>query len=181
MKHAAWPRPPLILGIVLGETVERYLFISVERYGISWFSRPVVIALFAIALLGLLRPFFQDVKIHGGWKRMLTDFGRPTFRGSDLFYVFIIGLLATMLYQASFWNISAKIVPMVVGSLALVLATVSLLNQVFRPLERKADVGVGRRAPRRRSSRRSTWISAPTPATCRRWSFCSGQPCSSAG
>lgn len=142
MKMLRWPRPPLILGIVLGETVERYLFISVERYGVSWFSRPVVIALFAIALLGLLRPFFQDVKIHGGWRRMLTDFGRPSFRMSDLFYIFIIGLLGAMLIQASGWNISAKIVPMVVGSMALAFALMSLLNQVFRPLERQAQLGV---------------------------------------
>jgi TctA family transporter len=143
MKMLKWPRPPLILGIVLGETVERYLFISVERYGVAWFSRPVVIALFAIAILGLLRPFLQDVKIHGGWKRMLTDFGRPTFRAEDVFYLFIIGLLATMLYQASAWNMSAKIVPLVVGSLALTFATVSLLNQVFRPLEREVDLSMG--------------------------------------
>src|SRR3954447_26706343 len=36
MKQFKWPRPPLILGVVLGDTIERYLFISVERYGITW-------------------------------------------------------------------------------------------------------------------------------------------------
>ena len=34
MKQAKWPRPPLLLGIVLGEVVERYMFISVQRYGL---------------------------------------------------------------------------------------------------------------------------------------------------
>ena len=43
MKQARWPRPPLILGIVLGEVVERYMFISVQRYGLSWMSCPVVV------------------------------------------------------------------------------------------------------------------------------------------
>ncbi|CAN0554228.1 unnamed protein product, partial [Laminaria digitata] len=36
MKRLRWPRPPLILGFVLGGLVERYMFISVERYGADW-------------------------------------------------------------------------------------------------------------------------------------------------
>ena len=33
MKRCGWPRPPLVLGFVLGKLIERYMFISVERYG----------------------------------------------------------------------------------------------------------------------------------------------------
>jgi TctA family transporter len=142
MKQMKWARPPLLLGLVLGEIIERYMFISVERYGVAWMTRPVVVILFALAFIGLLRPFLQDVRIHGGWKKMLTDFGRPTFRPSDLFYVFLLGLIAIMLYEASGWNMSAKIVPMIVGSLALFFGTISLLNQIFRPLEREVDLGM---------------------------------------
>ena len=29
MKQCKWPRPPLILGVVLGDTIERYMFISI--------------------------------------------------------------------------------------------------------------------------------------------------------
>ena len=36
MKRLRWPRPPLILGFVLGGLVERYMFISTERYGADW-------------------------------------------------------------------------------------------------------------------------------------------------
>jgi TctA family transporter len=132
MKQLKWPRPPLLLGIVLGDIIERYMFISVERYGASWLLRPIVFILFALAIFGLLRPFFQDVRIHGGLKKMLTDFGRPVFRPSDLFYVFMIVTISVMLIEASTWNFSAKLVPMIVGTLALVFATISLLNQIFR-------------------------------------------------
>ena len=65
MKQFKWPRPPLILGAVLGDTIERYMFISVERYGISWFARPVVAILFIMAIIGLLRPLIQDIKQPG--------------------------------------------------------------------------------------------------------------------
>ena len=132
MKQARWPRPPLILGIVLGEVVERYMFISVQRYGLSWMTRPVVLVLFVMALIGVLRPFLEDVTAHGGLKRMLTDFGRPRFRISDLFYVFMIVVLGAMLMPALQWNFSARIVPTIVGSLALSFAALGLLNQIFR-------------------------------------------------
>src|SRR5262249_40092866 len=32
MKHFRWPRPPLVLGFILGSILERYMFISIERY-----------------------------------------------------------------------------------------------------------------------------------------------------
>ena len=76
MKQFKWPRPPLILGVVLGDTIERYMFISIERYGMSWMLRPVVVLLFALAIVGLVRPLLQDIRSQGGLKQMLTSFQR---------------------------------------------------------------------------------------------------------
>ena len=45
MKRFAWPRPPLILAMVLSSIVERNLFISVNRYGVAWFGHPLVIVI----------------------------------------------------------------------------------------------------------------------------------------
>ena len=56
MKQYKWPRPPLVLGLVLGDTIERYMFISIERYGLHWLCRPVVAILLTMAIIGLLRP-----------------------------------------------------------------------------------------------------------------------------
>ena len=133
MKQFKWPRPPLILGFVLGDVIERYMFISIERYGAAWLGRPVVIVLLAFAAVGLVRPLVQDVAIHGGLRTMLTDFSRPRLRPSDLFYVFIIAVLGGMLMVAADWDFGAKIAPMIVGSIALACAVASLVNQVFRP------------------------------------------------
>lgn len=143
MKMLKWPRPPLLLGCVLGEIVERYLFISIQRYGVDWFARPLVIVIFAFALVGLLRPFLQDVKIHGGLKKMLTDFhAKPNFQKDQLFYVFLMAVLGYMMWEASHWNMSAKIVPLIVGSVAAVCMTISLFNYLFRRPEAHADVGL---------------------------------------
>jgi len=132
MKQLKWPRPPLILGLVLGDIIERYMFISVERYGLSWLSRPVVIALLALALLGLVRPFVQDIRIHGGIRGMLSGFGRPKLSLPDLLPAFLIVLMSVMLLQAMEWGFGAQIVPLTVGTMGLCFVTVSLLNQVFR-------------------------------------------------
>jgi TctA family transporter len=132
MKQLKWPRPPLILGLVLGDIIERYMFISVERYGLTWLQRPVVIVVLLMALLSFMRPVLQDVRSHGGLKNMLTDFGAPTFKLSNLFYLGLLGLMGYMLFQASRWNFDAKIVPMIVGSAGVVFGAVSLANQIFR-------------------------------------------------
>ena len=138
MKALKWPRPPLILGLILGDIIERYLFISIQRYGVDWFARPIVIFFFSISLLALLRPFLEDVKHQGGFKNLLNGFGKPTFRAPDLFYVVFLGAIVVMLIDASSWNFSAKIVPMVVGVAALVFGGVSFLNQIFRRPELQA-------------------------------------------
>jgi hypothetical protein len=135
MKQFKWPRPPLILGVVLGDTIERYLFISVERYGLTWLTRPVVAILLTIAIIGLVRPFMQDIRIHGGLKKMLTSFQAPRFHVSQLFTIFMIAVIAAMVLMALRWDFSAKIVPLVVGTVALLAAGTSLFNDMCRKPE----------------------------------------------
>lgn len=142
MKQLRWPRPPLILGLVLGDVIERYMFISIERYGYEWLGRPIVIVLLGFAAMGLLRPLIQEVRQHGGPLRMMTDFGRPVFRLPDLFSVFMIAVIGWMLVEASSWTWKAKIVPSIVGAIAVFCATAGLLAQVFRAKEAEED-GLG--------------------------------------
>jgi TctA family transporter len=48
MKRFGWPRPPLIVGIVLQRLAETYFFLTTKLYGFSWLTRPVVIVLFVL-------------------------------------------------------------------------------------------------------------------------------------
>jgi hypothetical protein len=115
----------------------------VERYGLAWLGRPVVVILLAFAVFGLMRPFLQDVRRQGGIAGMLSGFGAPRFRPTDLFTVFIVVLLGAMVINASAWSFGAKVVPLTVGSLALIFVTISLFNQVFRKPETAAVAGIG--------------------------------------
>jgi TctA family transporter len=55
-----WPRPPLVLGFVLGKLIETYLFISVNRYGFSWLFHPIVVFLIFLTLIVIAYPYFQE-------------------------------------------------------------------------------------------------------------------------
>jgi TctA family transporter len=132
MKQFKWPRPPLILGAVLGDTIERYLFISVERYGISWFARPVVAILFIMAAIGLLRPLIQDIKSQGGVINMTKSYQAPRFHPSQLFSIFMLAILSSMVFMALSWDFSAKIVPLVVGGVGMTVCVLSLFNDMCR-------------------------------------------------
>ncbi|MYZ48588.1 tripartite tricarboxylate transporter permease [Propylenella binzhouense] len=149
MKHLKWPRPPLVLAFVLGETIERYMFISVERYGTDWFTRPLVVILLLLALVGLLRPFVQDIRAHGGLGPMLGSLSRPRLRWSQLAFVALLGVVALMLSQAWSWSFDAKAVPMIVGFFTIAIAAAALFGQVFlrpavRPAEAEAAAGPAR-------------------------------------
>jgi hypothetical protein len=131
-KHFRWPRPPLVLGFILGGVLERYMFISIQRYGSSWLTRPVVILMFALAALSLFRPLLQDVRAHGGPKGMLSDFGKPHFSWSNLFPAFLLVLFAVMLTEAREWNPLARIIPVIVGTGAIVFCSLALINEIFK-------------------------------------------------
>ena len=132
LKHFQWPRPPLVLGFILGSVLERYMFISIQRYGTDWLTRPLVVIMFTLAAVSLFRPFLQDVKAHGGVRGMLSDFGRPKFSWTNLFPIFLLALFAAMLTEAVEWNPLAKIVPLIVGSGAILFCSLALANEVFK-------------------------------------------------
>jgi putative tricarboxylic transport membrane protein len=61
MVHLDWPRPPLILGLVLGSLIEKNFFISYSLYGFGLFSRPTVIVILAFALLAVFFPVIRTI------------------------------------------------------------------------------------------------------------------------
>jgi TctA family transporter len=62
MVRFGWPRAPLVLGLVLGDVAERYLWISVARYGWDWLGRPGVLVFLVLTCVVLLVPFYQEWK-----------------------------------------------------------------------------------------------------------------------
>jgi TctA family transporter len=146
MKHCKWPRPPLVLGFILGTVIERYMFISIQRYGFDWMLRPIVIVMFALSVFGLMRSFLQDVRAHGGIGNMLSGFGAARLGPANLLPAALLLLFAAMLAQSLDWGIEAKIIPIIVGSGAILFGALTLANDVFRKPVPRIDAGVGVRS-----------------------------------
>lgn len=128
MKLVRWPRPPLVLGFVLGAIIERNLSISVARYDLAWLSRPVVILLFATTILILVRWLVRDLRISGGMRARLASYRKLHFRARHLFYVLAIAVIAHHVRLAMDWDYSASMVPLVVGAVAIIAISFSLLD-----------------------------------------------------
>ena len=64
MKRIDWPRAPLIIGFVLSTPAERYLHLSMSRYGFEWLKSPIVIGI-AVVIVAVL--FYGS--LYGGKKK----------------------------------------------------------------------------------------------------------------
>ena len=57
-----WPRPPFVLGLVLGRIAENNLWISSAAYGTSWLLHPSIIVIFLMILTTLGYSIFKAYK-----------------------------------------------------------------------------------------------------------------------
>jgi TctA family transporter len=106
MKRLRWPRPPLILGFVLGDIFENSMFISWERYGYSWLARPIVVILFALTLYGIFSPAVKSYLAKRRTEKTLAaarfELQKPT-ADTGFTLLLLIGFAAT-LYVSSGWD-----------------------------------------------------------------------------
>lgn len=54
MKQLDWPRPPLLLGFILGPLAERFYFTSIMVFGSKWIVRPAVMVILGLAVFFLI-------------------------------------------------------------------------------------------------------------------------------
>jgi TctA family transporter len=62
MRRYGWPRAPMVLGMVLGDKMELYLWLSYTRYGFEWLTRPMVMVLSLLLVVSIAYP------ILGKWR-----------------------------------------------------------------------------------------------------------------
>jgi len=146
MKHFRWPRPPLVLGFILGGILERYMFISIERYGIAWMARPLVILMLVLSALSLARPVLEDIRAHHGFKAMASNFGAPRLSADNLFPAGLLCLFLVMMWMSLPWSFEAKIVPAIVGIGAIAACSLSLLNDIFSKEHAGEAIGLADKA-----------------------------------
>ena len=132
MKRLKWPRPPLILGFVLGALVERFMFISTMRYGWEWMTRPIVMIVLTLAVLGFVRPLIREWRAFRGNKASWRGWALPRLDAGSAFYAIFLLVLTWMWVESSGWGTdAARTVPTIVMYFALGAVTVGMLHYVF--------------------------------------------------
>ncbi len=136
MKRHGWPRPPLILGVVLGEIVERYMFISVQAFGVDFLTRPIVMAILALTLFGLIRPFLKARK-----EKRRIDLAGLAYKPESLrqpgtwFAAFFVLFFGYVLATSYGWEFGARIVPQIIAIFGFICAALQLgATMVGRPV-----------------------------------------------
>ncbi|MCB5204629.1 tripartite tricarboxylate transporter permease [Neorhizobium sp. T786] len=130
MKRLRWPRAPLILGVVLGDIIERQLFISIRLYGADWLLHPMVVVILCVAALGILRPVISALLDRDrSWDLNLQ---LPKFSPGDTFPVILLAAMAFLFWETAGWSWSTALVPQIVTGVAFVAVLGSLGNAVFR-------------------------------------------------
>jgi len=130
LKSYGWPRPPIILGVVLGAMLERYMLISVQIFGWEWLLRPVVIVVLAIAVWVVFKPLKQSLHDTIGQLRELKK-NEMCVTPAAALSLCIIAALVVLLIEASNWPARAGLVPLTALWAGLVFCTLNLLTEVF--------------------------------------------------
>ncbi|HWO40749.1 MAG TPA: tripartite tricarboxylate transporter permease, partial [Candidatus Eisenbacteria bacterium] len=126
-----WLRPPLLIGLVLGDLVEKNLFIAVDAYGgFGWLARPAVIVLAIIVLAGIIVPIYQRIKPSGSEKNAIEPHWRLSY--GALFSFGMIVTFAMALWTALGWPPRARVFPFAIFGPVLLLAIVNFIKDLRR-------------------------------------------------
>jgi putative tricarboxylic transport membrane protein len=138
MVQLDWPRPPLLLGLVLAPLAENRLFLATGNYGLSWLGRPGVLCLLAVIVASLVYPLLkrrwqqrqrepQPAAPRAVSPRQSGSFG---VSWGGVFTGVLVAVLAWALWRSLGFGFRAGLFPWVIGGLVLALAIVQLVLEL---------------------------------------------------
>ncbi len=161
-----WPRPPLLLGLVLGPLAENNLFLATDNYGLAWLQFPSVIIIFLIILAGISYPLAQRRRRKSQQLQPEPEPEATAERTTGwhvLFSALLVLLIVWALWESRHWGFRTRLFPWVIGFPALALALMQL-NLEFtafshsKAAEKVQQLGEEAALVRRRTVSISAWI-----------------------
>jgi len=160
MKRYKWPRPPLLIGFILGPIIENNIINSVGRYDwVGTFTRPLFLVLFVLAITTavLFTKFMDFSGANTGMAPVAGSKGTgetstPPAGGSQdapsgilarlqglrwewseqqVFSLVLMALMAYGIYEASSYSFFGRWFPMGLTLIGFVLATYTFITQGF--------------------------------------------------
>jgi TctA family transporter len=126
-----WLRPPLLIGLVLGDLVEKNLFIAVDAYGgFGWLLRPVVLVLLSVVLAGVAVPIYQHVR--NPRSRLSESPAAWKLSYGALFSLGMCLVFAAALWTALGWPDRARTFPFAIFGPVLIVAIANFVKDLRR-------------------------------------------------
>lgn len=140
LEKLEWPRPPVLLGLVLGPLAENRLFLSSDNYGAAWLGRPGVLIIFAIILLGIIYPIITKKREEREKSALVSEAQAPVevpkpaglrFSSAALFTIVVAVVLSLALLQSRNFGFRAGLFPWAIGIPTLLLTLVQLVKDTM--------------------------------------------------
>jgi putative tricarboxylic transport membrane protein len=137
MVRMDWPRPPLLLGLVLGPLAENKLFLATDNYGLAWMVRPGVLVLAGVIVVGLVAPVVSRRRSRAGASlgpgvgmRGGNEGRALRLDGATAFSLLIAVAFAWALWQSRSFGVRAGLFPWAVCAPGLALGLVQLARDL---------------------------------------------------
>lgn len=126
-KRAGWPRPPIILGFVLGPIMETNLDISLQAVGWGFVTRPLVIAMIVILAVSFAFELRRQRNMRASGSAVPVQSDTPVEQKEEalsplanmLLAVGFFCLFAAALWISRSWTWDAAMFPRVIGILGI--------------------------------------------------------------
>jgi len=142
MKRYGWPRPAMLVAVVLGAQVQQYLWLSVDRYGLEWMLFPSVIMLALFIAATVAYPFIRNYL--AGRKMMDMDvvheLTRAQEKGSLIIGCALIVIFLGMIAMGTRWPLRASLPVYFIAGLGLFLTSIQIGRDVYT-LRKQARTG----------------------------------------
>jgi len=162
MSKLDWPRPPLLLGLVLGPLAENRLFLSTDNYGAAWLLRPGVLIIAAVMAAGIIVPIVSQRRNRPTAAPMETSTGARGWGldGATAFNLGLVLLFAAALWMSRRFDVRAGLFPWTITAAALTLAIVHAASELTRRRNNASasEGSQGTASDRRRTVAICAWI-----------------------
>jgi TctA family transporter len=131
MKRGGWPRPPLVLALILGNILENSLYISTmaNEEPLAWLTRPIVLIIFALTLVTLGFSVRGIIRTRRDGDQPTSGEGREQnfFLSLPLSMILFMAFSAAAL-RATQWELPVGQFPLTIATPAILLCLVVLVG-----------------------------------------------------
>jgi putative tricarboxylic transport membrane protein len=135
MKKYGWPRPPVLVAVVLGPQVQQYLWLSTDLYGLEWLTHPSVLALWLLVIGTVAWPLIRRWRAKQKQAAMdmdvVSDLVRAQEAGSLVMSGLLIAVFITMIALGLKWPPRAALPVHFVAILGMALTFLQIGRDVL--------------------------------------------------